>query len=83
MHRPVILGRLVKWSIELSEFDIEYQPHKAIKAQALADFIVKRFAAEGIMVRQVKLMTIHEDENMENKIAHVQENAMLLVDDNV
>ncbi|GFY96586.1 hypothetical protein Acr_11g0008920 [Actinidia rufa] len=34
-------GRLLKWSIELSEFHIEYKPRTAIKAQALADFIVE------------------------------------------
>ncbi|KAL0444567.1 UNVERIFIED_CONTAM: hypothetical protein Slati_2179400 [Sesamum latifolium] len=34
-------SRMVKWSYELNEFDIEYQPRKAIKAQALADFIAE------------------------------------------
>ncbi|KAL0445278.1 UNVERIFIED_CONTAM: hypothetical protein Slati_2250500 [Sesamum latifolium] len=32
-------GRLVKWDIELSEYDISYVPRTTIKAQALADFI--------------------------------------------
>ena len=32
---------MVQWVIELSQFDIEYYPRTAIKAQALADFIVK------------------------------------------
>ena len=35
-------GRLVKWSVELSEFDLSYRPRGAIKAQALADFMVNR-----------------------------------------
>ena len=34
-------GQLLKWSIELSEFHISYKPMMAIKAQALADFIVE------------------------------------------
>ena len=34
-------GRLIQWAVELSEFDIKYQPRHAIKAQALADFIVE------------------------------------------
>ncbi|KAK3001098.1 hypothetical protein RJ639_020684 [Escallonia herrerae] len=38
---PEASGRLVNWSIELGEFDIEYKPHTTIKAQALADFIVE------------------------------------------
>ena len=32
-------GRLLKWAIELSQFDIEFVPRPAIKGQALADFI--------------------------------------------
>ncbi|XP_065049834.1 uncharacterized protein LOC135679779 [Musa acuminata AAA Group] len=34
-----VAGRLLKWSVELGEFDIHYTPRTAIKAQALADFI--------------------------------------------
>ena len=34
------LGRLLKWAIELSQFEIEFQPRPAIKGQALANFIV-------------------------------------------
>ncbi|KAL0386205.1 UNVERIFIED_CONTAM: hypothetical protein Sradi_3014800 [Sesamum radiatum] len=34
-------SHMTKWSYELNEFDIEYQPRKAIKAQALADFIAE------------------------------------------
>ncbi|KAL0394689.1 UNVERIFIED_CONTAM: hypothetical protein Slati_4435100 [Sesamum latifolium] len=32
-------GRLVKWVVELSEYDISYLPRTTIKAQALANFI--------------------------------------------
>ncbi|GFZ11353.1 hypothetical protein Acr_22g0007510 [Actinidia rufa] len=34
-------GQLLKWSIELSEFHINYRPRMAIKTQALADFIAE------------------------------------------
>ncbi|XP_052204113.1 uncharacterized protein LOC127809393 [Diospyros lotus] len=34
-------GRMLKWAVELSAFDIDYRPRPAIKAQALADFIVE------------------------------------------
>ncbi len=39
-------GRLLKWCIELGEYDITYEPMKAIKAHALADFIAKVPVAE-------------------------------------
>jgi ribonuclease HI len=32
-------SRIVKWSIELGEFDIEFCPRQAIKSQILADFV--------------------------------------------
>ena len=41
MNKPEAVGRMVQWAIELSQFDIEYHPRTAIKAQALADFIAE------------------------------------------
>jgi hypothetical protein len=32
-------GRIIKWSVELREFDIEFCPRQAIKSQILADFV--------------------------------------------
>ncbi|XP_075499089.1 uncharacterized protein LOC142537464 [Primulina tabacum] len=34
-------GRVVKWTTELGEYDIHYEPRTAIKAQDLADFLAK------------------------------------------
>ncbi|XP_031270933.1 uncharacterized protein LOC116129327 [Pistacia vera] len=39
LHKPELSGRLMQWTIELSEFDIVYQSRTAIKSWALADFI--------------------------------------------
>jgi hypothetical protein len=39
---PVLKGRLGKWMFTVSEFDIWYQPAKALKGQALADLIAER-----------------------------------------
>ena len=46
LHRPETSGRLMKWAIELSEFDIRYKPKIAIKGQVLADFVVEFTSAE-------------------------------------
>jgi hypothetical protein len=42
MSAPVLKGRLRKWMFALSEFDIQYQPAKAVKGQALVDLITER-----------------------------------------
>ncbi|XP_073119830.1 uncharacterized protein [Henckelia pumila] len=41
MTQPDASGRLVKWAVELGEYDIEYMPRAAIKAQALSDFLTE------------------------------------------
>ena len=41
MNRLEAVGQLIQWAIELSEFDIRYQPRSTIKAQALAFFIAE------------------------------------------
>ena len=40
MTKPVLSDRLARWSLLLQEFEIIYVPQKAIKGQALADFLV-------------------------------------------
>ncbi|XP_075480633.1 uncharacterized protein LOC142521295 [Primulina tabacum] len=40
-------GRLVKWTTELGEYDIQYEPRTAIKAQALADFLAETVHQEN------------------------------------
>jgi len=42
LSAPVLKGRLGKWKFALSEFDIRYQPAKAVKGQALVDLITDR-----------------------------------------
>ena len=41
LHRPDTSRRLAKWTMKLSEFDIQYQLRPALKAQVLADFIAE------------------------------------------
>ena len=41
LHKPETSGRLIKWAIELSEFDIRYKLRTTIKGQVLTDFIME------------------------------------------
>ena len=41
LHKFDLSGRMLKWSKELSEYGIKYQPKLAIKEQVMADFIVE------------------------------------------
>ncbi|XP_027916049.1 uncharacterized protein LOC114175492 [Vigna unguiculata] len=41
LKRPDMTGRLVKWAIELAEYDITYEPRGPINAQALVDFLAE------------------------------------------
>ena len=41
MGRPDVAGRMVQRAVELSQFDVDYRPRMAIKAQALVDFVAE------------------------------------------
>ena len=46
LHKPETSGRLMKWALEISEFDIRYKPKTAIKGQVLANFVMEFTSAE-------------------------------------
>ncbi|XP_016195023.1 uncharacterized protein LOC107635995 [Arachis ipaensis] len=39
--KPDLAGRMMTWAIELSQYDLSYESRHAIKAQAMADFLVE------------------------------------------
>ena len=39
LTRPILKGRIDKWSLALMEFSIQFKPQKAVKGQALANFL--------------------------------------------
>ncbi|XP_062019159.1 uncharacterized protein LOC133735742 [Rosa rugosa] len=64
MQNPEHSGRLSKWAIELSEFDIDYRPRTAMKGQAVADFIAElteRQPEPGVETRPgTEMVTVEE-----------------------
>ena len=41
LQKPDMAGRMVRWAVELSEFDIQYEPRGSIKGQDYADFVAE------------------------------------------
>ena len=39
LSMPILNGRMRKWILELSEFDLRYESAKIVKGQVIADFI--------------------------------------------
>ena len=55
------VGGMALWTIELSEFDIQYRPRTAIKGQAVVDFIAEYTQLEGKGAEGFGQWSIHMD----------------------
>ena len=53
LHKPETSGKLMKWAIELSEFDIRYKPRTEVKGQILVDFIIEFTPAQSTEATQL------------------------------
>ncbi|XP_024007318.1 uncharacterized protein LOC112083520 [Eutrema salsugineum] len=74
LHNPSELGRLAKWAVELSEYDIEYRNMSCAKSLVLADFLIE-LPTEGVETEGVEELTsestwtLHIDAEYETLIA--------------
>lgn len=41
LNKPNLSDRMLRWSIELSEYNINYKPRATLKGQVLVDFVVE------------------------------------------
>jgi len=45
-EKPVLNGRMARWTLMLSEFELKYTPLKAIKGRAISDFLAENALIE-------------------------------------
>ena len=64
LQKSDLAGRMVSWSVELSEFDIQYEPRTIIKAQALTNFLVEMVDSENA---PEPIWTLHVDRASSSK----------------
>jgi hypothetical protein len=59
-------GKIRKWAIELSIYDIVYKPQMAIKAQVLSDFMAEWTETKSLpKERELKYCTINFDGSLQ------------------
>ncbi|GKU88859.1 hypothetical protein SLEP1_g3075 [Rubroshorea leprosula] len=61
LQKPECSGRLIKWAVELGEFEIAFQQRSAIRAQALVDFIVECTPGDSIPTLEPNDWTLYVD----------------------
>ena len=61
MSSPEAIRRMALWTIELSEFDIQYRLQTTIKGQVVTDFIAKYTKLEGKGAEVLGQWSIHAD----------------------
>ncbi|XP_075636948.1 uncharacterized protein LOC142609239 [Castanea sativa] len=61
MSSPEAVRRMALWAIELSEFDIRYQPRAAVKGPILEDFIVEFTIIKDQGAEETPMWRVHTD----------------------
>ncbi|KAM1473746.1 hypothetical protein ACFX2I_029844 [Malus domestica] len=63
LTRPIVKGRIGKWTMALSEFSLQYVPQKAVKGQALADFLAQHPSSYGFGDTDVEIGMVETRDN--------------------
>ncbi|XP_070667421.1 uncharacterized protein [Malus domestica] len=63
LTRPIVKGRIGKWTMALSEFSLQYVPQKAVKGQALADFLAHHPSPYGFGDTDVEIGMVDTRDN--------------------
>jgi len=60
LRKPELSGRMAKWSVKLSTYDLVYEPRTAIKSQALANFVAD-FSTDIQQEVDLEVQMLNED----------------------
>ncbi|XP_070678096.1 uncharacterized protein [Malus domestica] len=63
LTRPIVKGRIGKWTMALSEFSLQYVAQKAVKGQALADFLAQHPSPYGFGGNDVDIGMVQTRDN--------------------
>ncbi|XP_024193523.1 uncharacterized protein LOC112197176 [Rosa chinensis] len=55
LSRPILRGSIGKWVLALSEFSLQYVPQKAVKGQAIADFLAHHPTLEIPALKELEI----------------------------
>ncbi|XP_024200674.1 uncharacterized protein LOC112204019 [Rosa chinensis] len=58
LSRPILRGRIGKWVLALSDFSLQYVPQKAVKGQAIADFLAHHPILDIPTVRELEIAAV-------------------------
>ncbi|XP_074314552.1 uncharacterized protein LOC141649771 [Silene latifolia] len=71
MRKPELSGRMAKWSVHLSGYDLKFEPRTAMKSQALADFVSDFVSAKTRTRAERDILNLEEDKGEQVWELHV------------
>ncbi|GAU32939.1 hypothetical protein TSUD_153560 [Trifolium subterraneum] len=71
LQKPDLAGRMVAWSVELSEFDIVFSPRGSIKSQVLANFVLEMTTPPEVISTQPWTLSVYGTSNLRGSGAGV------------
>ncbi|XP_039165195.1 uncharacterized protein LOC120291608 [Eucalyptus grandis] len=62
-HQPALVGKLAKWQVLISEFDVQFMPQKSVKGRVIADILAEnpRILNDDDCPLDDRILAINED----------------------
>ncbi|XP_022156462.1 uncharacterized protein LOC111023349 [Momordica charantia] len=78
--KPETSGRLMKWALELNEYDISFEPRAAMKSLPVADFITKLTLLPNSGVENLNRLVLNVDESSNENGSGAESSSRHLMD---